>query len=90
MSLSKICMNRSLPHKKLLDKPFGQDKMAARSTKEQTVKIEFSEDDIKDIIIERARALCPTVEWETVEIDMSYGFIRKAVVGEREASDATQ
>ena len=54
------------------------------------MKIEFSEDDIKDIIIEHARALCPTVEWETVEIDMSYGYIRKAVVGEREASDATQ
>lgn len=83
-------MSATLPHKKLLDKPLGQDKMAARSTKEQTVKIEFSQDDIKDIIIERARALCPTVEWETVEIDMSYGYIRKAVGGEREASDATQ
>lgn len=54
------------------------------------MKIEFSEDDIKDIIIERARALCPAVEWETVEIDIGYGHIRKAVVGEREASDATQ
>jgi len=64
--------------------------MAARSTKEQTVKIEFSEDDIKDIIIERARALCPAVEWETVELDIGYGTIRKAVVGERQPRPALE
>lgn len=53
------------------------------------MKIEFSEDDIKDMIIEHARALCPTVEWETVEIDTGYGpGIRKVVVGERKPRPA--
>ena len=53
------------------------------------MKIEFSEDDIKDMIIEHARALCPTIEWETVEIDTGYSYIRKAVVGEREPRPVT-
>lgn len=54
------------------------------------MKIEFSEDDVKQIVLEAARAMCPSVEWETVEIDAGYASIRKAVVTAKEAAREAQ
>lgn len=48
------------------------------------MKIEFSADEIKEMILEKAHALCPTGDWAEVEIDMGYGHIRKATVATRE------
>lgn len=53
------------------------------------MKLEFSEDDIKQIIIDAARALCPSIDWTTVEIDTSYSYIRKVVVSCDEKTVAT-
>ena len=48
------------------------------------MKIEFSADEIKEMILEKAQSLCPSGDWAEVEIDMGYGYIRKATVATRE------
>lgn len=48
------------------------------------MKIEFSQDEIKEMILEKAQALCPTGDWAEVEIDTGYSYIRKATVATRE------